>query len=225
MRRAGLRVQECYRALEKSGTNVVAEVLRGQGQFYEWDHYPAGDVFDPDTHAQYYYHTHPLERDSGAATAEHGHFHAFLRPGGFPKGIRPAPTPDHATATSEAARLSHLIAISMDRSGYPYRFFTTNRWVTGETFYDAASVSRMVRRFRVDQALPSPCINVWITGMLELFGPLIDAMLIARDRRLGAIARRYKPENIFEFRDAEIISVADISIEKTLGDIEKALGR
>ena len=38
MAAAGERVLECYRVLRKSDANVVGEVLRGQGEFYEWDH-------------------------------------------------------------------------------------------------------------------------------------------------------------------------------------------
>ena len=33
---AGEQVLECYRVLQKSDSNVVAEVLRGQGGFYEF---------------------------------------------------------------------------------------------------------------------------------------------------------------------------------------------
>ena len=42
MANAGMQVLECYRVLQKSYSNVVAEVLRGQGEFYELDHYPMG---------------------------------------------------------------------------------------------------------------------------------------------------------------------------------------
>jgi len=58
MAAAGLEVRECLRALEKADLNPVGEVLRGHGTFTELDHYPPDDVFDQDTHAQYYYHAH-----------------------------------------------------------------------------------------------------------------------------------------------------------------------
>jgi hypothetical protein len=58
MAEAGGRILECYRLLAKGGGNIVGEVLRGQGTFYEFDHYPAGDVHDPETHCQHYYHSH-----------------------------------------------------------------------------------------------------------------------------------------------------------------------
>ena len=76
-------VVDCHRVLAKSGENMVSELLRGIETFYEWDHYPEGDIYDHETHSQYYYHAHPKEERPG----EHGHFHTFLRPKGMPKGI------------------------------------------------------------------------------------------------------------------------------------------
>ena len=90
MLRAGERVRECYRVLAKTDDNIVGELLKGAGTFYEWNHYPDGDVYDHDNHAQFYYHAHSAEERPG----EHGHFHAFLRPKGMPAGVRPAPVPD-----------------------------------------------------------------------------------------------------------------------------------
>ena len=85
MRRAGAEIRECYRVLGKGGLNVVGEMLRGQGEFVEYEHYPRDDAFDADSQAQYYYHAH---RD---ATGEHGHFHTFLRAPGMPAGMAPVP--------------------------------------------------------------------------------------------------------------------------------------
>ena len=56
---AGEEVQEVERVLGRTGDNVVSEVLRGHPTFYEWDHYPKGDVFDGKSHSQYFYHAHP----------------------------------------------------------------------------------------------------------------------------------------------------------------------
>lgn len=80
MQAAGQEVAECLRVLRKVNLNVVGEVLKGQGQFVKLTHYPQGDVFDRETHAQYYYHAH---RDG-----EHGHFHLFLRAGATGGGAR-----------------------------------------------------------------------------------------------------------------------------------------
>ncbi|MEE8227011.1 MAG: hypothetical protein V3R30_09335, partial [Kiloniellales bacterium] len=88
---AGRQVVEIYRVLAKTGDNVVGELLRGYETFYEWDHYPKGDVYDRETHAQYYYHAHVVEQ---RFPNEHGHFHTFVRPKGMPPGIKPADVPE-----------------------------------------------------------------------------------------------------------------------------------
>jgi hypothetical protein len=89
MYEAGCRVLESEQALADAGSNVVAALLNGGNQFYQWEHYPAGDVFCPISHAQYYYHSHPPDVRGNTWGEEHGHFHTFLRPAGFPPdGVR-----------------------------------------------------------------------------------------------------------------------------------------
>ena len=80
---AGADILDCYRLLKKASANVVGQVLAHQGKFYELDHYPTGDVYDRETHSQYYYHAHRAE------SGEHGHFHTFLRAKGMPEGVEP----------------------------------------------------------------------------------------------------------------------------------------
>jgi hypothetical protein len=171
MAAAGRTALDCLRALAKAGSNVVSEALEAAGPFYEWQHYPASDVYDPVTNAQFYYHAHPpAERAAG----EHGHFHAFLRPRGMPRGVQPLMLPELAIPDAPAQprgpvlpparqpnqgedndKLSHLVAISMDTRGMPIRLFTTNRWVTGETWYGAEDVGRMIGRFAINRDEPS----------------------------------------------------------------------
>ena len=74
MRDAGTEVLNCQRVLRKTSSNIVGEILRNQGTFFEWNHYPKGDAIDRETHSQYYYHAHPKSDRPG----EHGHFHNFL---------------------------------------------------------------------------------------------------------------------------------------------------
>src|SRR5210317_191916 len=82
---AAFEIKECCRVLGKVQANLVGEILKDQGTFYEMQHYPKGDVYDAETHSQYYYHAH--RPDSG----EHGHFHTFLRAKGMPPGVLPVP--------------------------------------------------------------------------------------------------------------------------------------
>ncbi|MGY8993982.1 MAG: DUF6969 family protein, partial [Rhodospirillales bacterium] len=71
MLKAGEEVKHIWEVLNRTSDNVVGEILRHQGTFFEWDHYPKGDAFDRETHSQYFYHAHP----SPMSDMEHGHFH------------------------------------------------------------------------------------------------------------------------------------------------------
>jgi len=223
MAEAGRRVQDCYRVLRKSDANVVAEVLRDQGEFFEWDHYPTGDVYDWDSHSQYYYHAHPPENRAHRYGEEHGHFHTFLRPRGMPAGIRPAPLEDYQPPEQANDALTHFIGISMDAAGYPIRLFTTNRWVTGETWYVAEDVIAMLEKFEVDQARPSWPTNVWITNMLRLFRPDIERLLRKRDRTVAAWQAAHPGTNAYEDRNLELTSITAISVEDSIRAVERAL--
>ena len=223
MAEAGRHIQDCYRVLRKSDANVVAEVLKDQGEFFEWDHYPTGDVYDWDSHSQYYYHAHPPENRAHRYGEEHGHFHTFLRPRGMPAGISPAPLDDYQPPEQANDALTHFIGISMDAAGYPIRLFTTNRWVTGETWYVAEDVIAMLEKFEVDQARPSWPTNVWITNMLRLFRPDIESLLRKRDRTVAAWQAAHPGTNAFEDRNLELTAIAAISVEDRIRAVERAL--
>ncbi len=123
---AGLEVLECHRVLAKTGNNIVSEVLPREATFYEFDHCPPGDIYDPEAHSQFYYHAH--------RSGEHGHFHTFMREAGMPEGVHPVEQSEFDYLKERDDRLSHLVAISMDRRGVPIALFTTNRWVTAENW-------------------------------------------------------------------------------------------
>ena len=214
---AGHEILECYRLLTKTGDNVVGELIRGHETFYEWNHYPEGDAYDPETHSQYYYHAHREDRE------EHGHFHTFLRPKGMPSDIRPALLADFEPPEGDNAALSHLIAISMDAHGYPTGLFTTNRWVTGEVWYAAKDVCRMVEIFEMDQARPSWPVNRWVTAMLRLFQPEIFDLLSRRDAAVKAWEKKHPDRNVYEDREFEVASEIDISVEGKLRQLEAML--
>lgn len=219
MAEAGRRALDCVRVLGKTNDNLVGEVLRDQGEFYEWDHYPKGDVYDWESHSQYYYHAHPAELRGG----EHGHFHTFLRPKGMPKGVIPAHLPDYEEPKDQNDDLSHLVAFSMDSAGLPTRIFTTNRWVTGEAWYTADDVIRMLDYFLMDLAYPSWPVNVWITAMMQLFRPQIEDLLHKRDKALAEWEAGHPGINAYEDRDLEITSILEVSVEGRTAEIDKAL--
>ncbi len=215
MANAGARVLECYRVLQKSNSNVVAEVLRGQGEFYELDHYPKGDVYDSETHSQFYYHSH--------REGEHGHFHTFLREKGMPKDCRPVKQSEVNFMKERDDKLSHLIAVSMNRAGFPIGLFTTNRWVTADNWYKSDDVIKMLNRFEMDLASPSWPVNIWLTAMLRLFRPQIMELVRERDATVANWQKEHPNVDVFEDRGCDITSVRKISVAAQIKRVDQAL--
>ncbi len=215
MAEAAREVVECHRVLTKSGDNVVGEILPRNATFYEYDHCPPGDIYDPESHAQYYYHAH--------RGGEHGHFHTFLREKGMPEGVEPVVQSEAVYFEQRDDKLSHIVAISMDRRGWPIGLFTTNRWVTTENWYAAADVCRMVARFKIDLAWPSWPTNRWVTAMVRLFRPQIETLLHQRDAKVVAWHKTHPDADVFEDRRLDLPSQVKISLDQQIRAVDAAL--
>lgn len=154
----------CEAILAKAGLNLLTETFAGVSSIEAWDHYPPGDVFDPESNAQWFYHCHPAEDGS----AEHGHFHCFLRPDGA------------------AGPIHHLAAIGIDAHGRLLRLFTVNQWVVGDVWADAETTIPLLSRFDMQMPRPSYLVNRWLTAVLVAYESEIAALIRERDRVLAA---------------------------------------
>jgi hypothetical protein len=114
----------------------------------------------------------------------------------------------------------------MAQNGAPVRLFTTNRWVTGETWYAAADVCAMLDRFVVDLARPSWPVNRWLSAMFCLFAPQMMALLHARDAAIMSWRRRHRGKvHVFEDRRLEVPSTVEIDLDEQIRQIDLALRR
>jgi hypothetical protein len=212
---------ECVHDLHEAGSNLVIEALRGSEEFVEWEHYPPDDVRDPKTHAQYFFHAHaPEDREH----PDYAHFHTFMGSKGMPAGLAPVEFDGYAPRSgTDGDAMSHLIAISMTPSGMPERLFTTNRWVTAETWYRAPDVIAMLDGFVVESNDRSPQINGWLTAMIVLFRPQIEQLLIERDRAVERWRLMYPGSDVFEDRRLDITSSIDISLHEHIEWLDNQL--
>jgi len=219
MHEASAEVLECYRVLAKAKSNVVAEILRHQGKYTIWNHYPKGDAADWETHSQYYYHAHPKKQRPG----EHGHFHTFMRYDGMPKGVK-AMALKHKQKKNKKRIGAHLIAFSMDKKGFPIKIFTTNRWVTDETWYEAEDVIKMLDGFAIDHTYPSWATNRWLTAMVKMYRPQIEDLILKRDKKMVQWRKKHPRKDIYEDRKLEVTSEVKISLVDQIKGIEAVLG-
>ena len=230
MHAAAAVVAECRRWFAASGAGLLGALAAGEATLADWRHYPLGEVYDPCSHGQYFYHLHPpADRPAG----EHGHFHTFLRAEGMPSRMAPLVLPETAVAALPPAppqapplnhggrdEVSHLVAIALDPRGEPIRLFTTNRWVTGETWYRADDVIGMLDCFAIGEVGPAAILNRWIVAMIALFRPQIAALLRRRDDTVMAWRRRRRT-NVFEDGRLEIASSLEIDLEAQLALVDR----
>jgi len=217
MQAAGEELLDIYRVIAKTDDNIVGLLLKQSDTFYEWDHYPKGDVYDPGTHSQYYYHAHR------GATGEHGHFHTFLRAKGMPDGVLALPLERDEPWPRGNDALAHLIAVSMDQFGVPTHLFSTNRWVTGETLFGAQDVIGMLDRFEMDLIWPEWPVNRWLSAMMVLFRPQIEVLLHRRDAVLNSHMLARPGDDVLEDRDLEITALTRIDADRQIAAVRAAL--
>ena len=232
-------IRECRRSLASRSSGIAHEATGGVEALADWRHYPENDAYDPLSHAQYFYHRHPDVRapEPPVEVAEHGHFHLFLRAEGMPTGVAPlllpeaaianlAGPPPQAAPTKRGARdeVSHLVAIAIDGCGEPTRLFTTNRWVTGETWYRAEDVIRMLDRFSLDGAEPPGVVNRWIGALVRLYQPEIARLLRKRDEVVMDPRRRRRRVDVFEDPRIEITSSLAIDLDARLAAVDRLGG-
>jgi hypothetical protein len=229
MTSAAAVIRYCRRELALRNATLLTEMTSETAALVEWRHYPEEDVYDPNTHSQYFFHAHAVK---GQPASERGHFHTFLRAEGMPAGVAPLLLPELAVADVPALppqapplkrgtreEVSHLIAIAVDPRGEPLRLFTTNRWVTGETWYRADDVIGMLDRFAITNEAPSKVLNHWVGAVIRLFRPQIAALLRARDDTVMAWRRRRRTQ-VFEDSRLEVTSSLDIELDAQLAFVD-----
>ena len=246
--RAAATIREVRRILSERGSSIAAEVLAGAAAPEAWRRYPEGEVYDPASHAQYFFHSHPAARlpaprggrrrpaAAPAPRAEFGHFHLFLRAEGMPRGLGPMLLPETVIANiatppqaaplrrGRSDRVAHLVAVAVDAAGEPIRLFTTNRWVTGETWYRGEDVVRMLDRFALSAASGPALLNRWLGALVRLYRDEIAALLDERDAAIGEWRWRWRPDrygSVFEDQRLEITSYRDIDLAARLAEVEQ----
>ncbi len=179
-------------------------LLTGGGRPVPCRHYPLGDVYDRDSHAQYYFHTH--------RQAEAGHIHLFLRARGMPPGLVPQ------VATADADPPCHLVAVGLGEDGWPETLFTTNRWVTGEAWYSAAAVAAMLPRFRPRGGGRLAALSLLLSSLVALAEPEVADLAMRRDAAVAAWAAGHGGDPLEDER-LEVTSQAPLDLGRLVASV------
>lgn len=210
--KAAAELVTALRHIEDRGRNIVT-ALAADGPFVELRHYPAGDVRDPASHAQYFMHAHRRNREAA-------HIHCFMRAAGIPKAMARV---EHRNAAARRRTMTHVLAVSLDHVGRPAGLFTTNKWVTAGDWYDAEALIGLLPHMNWAKAKGPTQVNRALGALFRLYWQPIEKLLRRRDRRLAAWAKSHPGLDIFEDRRLEVLSSARLNLEKTLARLRESL--
>lgn len=188
---AAQSVLDIQLAYAQANSSLALAALAGARHFELLRHYPARDVFDSKNSTGFFYHAHPSAK---SALNEHGHFHLFF----YEKKPR--------EVVAQRDRFCHFLGLSLDEKGMPLRWFTTNRWVTGEQWKSAEEMIRLLASFSVQTSGRLAPVANWISAMLRLFEPQIVKLLYRRDALMERKIAVFGREVSFENRNLDVIA-------------------
>ncbi len=207
-------VIESIVAMAQEGKPMMQRVLPEEDIKW-WEHYPEFDARSKKCKARWYYHVHkPGSRDPD----EHGHFHLFLDKTQIKKSSRSIAKPDYSK-NKKKARVSHLIALSIDKNGIPREWFTTNRWVTDEWMYPAKVMADHIQLYDVDDTAEDKLVNKLITAMVRLYSDEIEELLHERDAKLKEIGANRKHPELYN-KGHEVLSSCTIDLDAKIESLD-----
>jgi hypothetical protein len=182
---AGRRLLDLLQALDRRGVTVI-DLVRGGQPLEPWRLYPGeSGIFDRRTRCQFYFHAHP---DSAH---EAGHFH---------------------TVRLFSDHTAHLVAISMDKDGWPQALFTVNLWATGDTDESPERLKQFARQFHVNERRGPNEVVTFVNLVYRTFLPEIEYLQETKARTLAGYHETHPERDPFEDRTLEVLSRVEIDL-------------
>jgi hypothetical protein len=199
---------DCLQDFADRGQVPLAAAVESTETPCLWQHYQgsaATPLGDRPQALHYYYHSHAV---TGASLHEHGHYHLFTQLG---------------ADEDDTPRYTHIVAIGVDARGLPLRLFTTNRWVTNETWQPAERVVDLANRIARDTDPSEDATARWLRAQLGIFAPQINALLRHRDRRVRVRTQGGQRPGLMEDRRMHVLSQCRVSFEHQLAAFDHAI--
>jgi hypothetical protein len=199
---------DCLQDFADRGQVPLAAAVESTETPCLWQHYQgsaATPLGDRPQALHYYYHSHAV---TGASLHEHGHYHLFAQLG---------------ADEDDTPRYTHIVAIGVDARGLPLRLFTTNRWVTGETWLAAERVIELAERIAADEEPCNDPSERWLRAQLGIFAPQIAALLQHRDQRIEVRRESGTRPGVLEDRRMHVLSQCRVSVEHQLTAFDHAI--
>ena len=208
MQNAAHDLISCLEDFAHRGQVPLAAVVGEPGAPCLWQHYQgnaATPLGDRPQSLHYYYHSHAV---TGLLRNEHGHYHLFAQLGADGSG---------------SPRYTHIVAIGVDARGLPLRLFTTNRWVTDETWLAADRVLALAEGIASATGPTEDAVERWLRAQLGIFAPQITALLRHRDQRIERRMGNGHRPGLLEDRRMHVLSQCRVSMQHQLTAFDRVI--
>jgi len=219
MLQAAGEIQSCVDKLRREKSSVLKNILSGQRTVTVLQPYPQESVTDATSGSQYYFHSHGHRGD------EVGHFHTFVYESQFDGEVRVVNDRPTNDKSGSSPRYAHLVAIAVSAESKVVRLFTTNQWVTQETFFSDGTVGKLVDKFSVsdEESNGQPILNCWVNSTLRFYRPQILWLIAQRENRIKLWQQKHPDASVFEEKELEELSSLDVDFETHRKNIEQKL--
>jgi len=182
----------CERILAKSGLTILTATLPRAAAPTDWTHYPEGDVYDFESDAHWYYHSHAstglaAASETGEGASEPDATAGLVATATATSPSMAAPTsalgPEHGhfhcfvRPDGKDGPIHHLIAISVDAMGRLVRLFTVGRHVVDDVDLPVEDRIGLLARFDVQLDAPNYLVNRWLTAVVGLYQEEITVLI------------------------------------------------
>lgn len=174
-------------AMGSHHSNPVLEVLDAGKPLLENYKYPENKLRFNNGVWRAYYHCHGEEN---RFDNEHGHFHIFHK--------------------LNDIQWAHVAGLSMDNQGQSQHWFTTNRWVTNESWQPATTLVNFLSSITPGDDLL--LVEQWLLSMLQLYHLELEQLLLARDQRIEELKNRVGNDTVLENRDYYLLSQVPVNL-------------
>jgi hypothetical protein len=109
-----------------------------------------------------------------------------------------------------------LAALSLNHQGQATHWFTTNQWVTGERWAPAEHVVAALASFEVHTRGRLAPVAKWLTAMVRLFQPQLEALAHERDRVMAHHTRHKRAETVWANRNIDVLSTTSADLHQRI---------
>lgn len=184
----------CVQEFANSATNPIVQLLDGAQSIKPFQHYPEKPFSFANKTWKCFYHCHDFTDKN---KHEHGHLHFFTLING---------------------QWSHVVALSMNDTGQPINWFSTNKWVTEGDWLSSNDLQQQIKLldFQENHTL----LERWFTSLLLFYKPQIESLITQRDTYIDSLSSK-NVQDVFSDKDLYQLSHTDVDLTQDLAhDLE-----